>query len=133
MLVSSPFPTFLSATLPSTFGYFSSGWPVAYLVATVIFAIGALVGSLVHVSQPAQVAEQSASLPSPLSPLPSVVGRITDMVDCKWEKGSRGRGLGTGTENRKSEIGNLKSRLPSATSLPFLPACWKSATTPEPR
>ena len=27
-------------------GYFSSGWPVAYLVATVIFGIGVLIGSL---------------------------------------------------------------------------------------
>ena len=31
----SPAPTFLSTTFPSTLGY-SSGWPVAYLIATVI-------------------------------------------------------------------------------------------------
>ena len=47
----------------------------------------ALVGSHIYVSHPVQVAEQSASLPSPLSPLPSVVGRITGMVDCKWVAG----------------------------------------------
>ena len=83
-------PGFLSTTLHGTVGYFSSGWPVAYLVATVIFGIGLLVSAHVYVSQPVQVAKQSASLPSPLSPLPSVVGRITGMVDCKWET----KGLG---------------------------------------
>ena len=31
-----PAPTFLSTALPRTLGYFSAGWPVAYLVATVI-------------------------------------------------------------------------------------------------
>ena len=57
------FPIFLGNTIHGTVGYFSSGWPVAYLVATVIFGIGLWIGSLVPVSQPAQVAKQS-SLPS---------------------------------------------------------------------
>ena len=65
-------------------GYFSSGWPLAYLIATVVFGIGLLVGSHVYVSQPAQVARQSVPLPSSLSPVPLVVGRITAMVDCQW-------------------------------------------------
>ena len=59
--IPAPFPTFLSTTLHGTVGYFSSGWPVAYLVATVIFGIGLLIGSLMHVSQPVQVARQSSS------------------------------------------------------------------------
>ena len=42
----------LSTTLPGTVGWFSSGWPLAYLIATVIFGIGLLVGSVMHVSQP---------------------------------------------------------------------------------
>ena len=42
--------------------YFSSGWPVAYMIATVICGVGLLVGSLIPVSQPEQVARQS-SLP----------------------------------------------------------------------
>ena len=50
----------LSTTIHGTVGYFSSGWPVAYLAATVIFGVGLLVGSLVHVSQPAQLARQSS-------------------------------------------------------------------------
>ena len=76
---------FLSTTLHGTVGYFSSGWPVAYLVATVIFGIGLLIGSLVPVSQPAQVARQS-SVPSRAvaEPKTELVGRITGMVDCKW-------------------------------------------------
>jgi hypothetical protein len=73
-------------TLHDTMGYLSSGWPVAYLVATVIFAIGALIGSVIYVSHPVQVAQQSVSLPSLLSSLPSVVGRITGMVDCRWKE-----------------------------------------------
>ena len=66
-------------------GYFSSGWPVAYLVATVIFGIGVLIGSLVHVSLPAQVAKQS-SVPSRVDaePKTELVGQITGMVNCQW-------------------------------------------------
>ena len=77
-------------------GYFSSGWPVAYMVATVIFGIGLLIGSVVHVSQPAQVARQS-SVPSRAVEEPKMepVGRITGMVDCRWE-GSEVRGQASG-------------------------------------
>ena len=75
----------LTTTLPGTFGYFSSGWPVAYLIATVIFGLGLLIGSLVPVSVPEQVARQS-SPPSRVDAEPRMepVGRITGMVDCKW-------------------------------------------------
>jgi hypothetical protein len=68
--------------------YFSSGWPVAYLVATVILAIGLLAGSLTPVSAPVYVGRQSAPRPSPLAPSLSssmvFVGRITGLVDCEW-------------------------------------------------
>ena len=79
-----PLPTFLTTALHGTVGYFPEGMPLAYLVATVMTGLGLLIGSLIPVSHPEQVARQSAPLPSPLSPLPSVVGRITGMVDCKW-------------------------------------------------
>ena len=39
-----------------TVGYFSSGWPLAYLVATAIFGVGLLIGSRIYVSQPEQIA-----------------------------------------------------------------------------
>ena len=81
----SPLLPLLSNTLPGMVGFFSSGWPVAYLIATMIFGIGLLIGSLVHVSQPVLLARQSL-LPGRVDaePKTEVVGRITGMVDCKW-------------------------------------------------
>ena len=55
----SPSPTFLSSALHGTLGYFSEGMPLAYLLATVITGLGLLVGSLIHVSQPEQIARTS--------------------------------------------------------------------------
>jgi hypothetical protein len=82
-----PFPV-LSSTPYGTVGYFSSGWPVAYLVAAMILLVGIGIGAVMHVSQPAQVARQSAPGPWSSASRPAVemkfVGRITDMVDCRW-------------------------------------------------
>jgi hypothetical protein len=87
-----PSPLVFSHVQPGTFGYFSSGWPVAYLLATVIFAIGLVIAALVHVSAPQVV------LPSPVhgrgaggegrgnSLSASIVGQITGMVDCQWSE-----------------------------------------------
>ena len=82
---------FLAGTIHGAIGYLSSGWPVAYLVATAVVGVGLLIGSLVPVSQPAQVARQS-SVPSRVDaePKAELVGWITGMVDCKWE-GKRGQ------------------------------------------
>ena len=80
----SPHLAFLGNTVHAVVGYLSSGWPVAYLIATVIFGVGLLIGSLMPVSHPEQIAQQSAPLPSHLSPLPSVVAKITGMSDCQW-------------------------------------------------
>jgi hypothetical protein len=66
-------------------GFFSSGWPVAYLVATAIFAIGLVIGAIIHVSKPTPIVGPSTLLPSSSSPRASVVGCITGMVDCVWE------------------------------------------------
>ena len=41
-----PILDFLTPTLHHTVGWFSSGWPVAYLIATVIFGVGLLIGSV---------------------------------------------------------------------------------------
>ena len=105
---SPPAPTFLSATIPSTVGFFSSGWPVAYLIATVIFGIGLVVGGVVRVSQPVQIVEQTqpvAKVKSVSEPKTEFVGRITGMVDCQWAQGSGFRGQGTGAVNLPSPSG----------------------------
>ena len=101
----SPILGFLSTPSTARSGYFSSDWPVAYLIATVIFGIGLLVGSVVHVSQPGQIARQSSS-PSRVvaEPRIDVVGRITGMVDCRWDKKSGVRGQGSETEDRQSLV-----------------------------
>ena len=101
--VSPVFPLF-STIAQGTLGCFSSGWPVAYLIATVIFGIGLLIGSHVYMSGSEQLARQSApnrtSNPQSLIPNPSpkapLVGRITGMVDCQW------------AQDPKSEIRNPK-------------------------
>jgi hypothetical protein len=77
----------LSAAHHGTAGFFSSGWPVAYLIATVVFSIGLVIGSFVHVSQPGQVAGR----PGQLSPADGAslmtVACITQVADCRWAKG----------------------------------------------
>ena len=91
-----PAPGFLSTTLHGTVGYFSSGWPVAYLVATVIFGIGLVIGAVVHVSRYEEVANNSPPMAAEqrldVQPKAEVVGRITGMVNCKWE--TKGLGIG---------------------------------------
>ena len=76
-----------SPAFHNTFGYFSSGWAAAYLVATVIFGIGLAIGAITHVSQPTQVASHvpaTEKAPSPNDRAMEVVGRITGMADCRW-------------------------------------------------
>ncbi len=70
-----------------TFTYLSSDWPVAYFIATVIFGIGAIIGSTILVSQPGQVALESppaANDRMTAAPTTQPVGLITGMVDCRW-------------------------------------------------
>ena len=57
----SPGSPLFSTIAQGTLGYFSSGWPMAYLVATAVMAVALLVGSVVHVSQPDHVAGGFAS------------------------------------------------------------------------
>ena len=82
----SPAPSFLSTTLHDTSASFlSKGMPLAYLVATVVTGLGILIASHVYVSRPEQVAR--SSVPAIVAE-PASVGRITGMVDCKWNGGS---------------------------------------------
>jgi hypothetical protein len=107
-----PVPVFdLHSAHASPAGYFFSGWPVAYLVATVIFGIGLIVGALVHVSQPAQVVTPSVPHLSPVIPRSSAVAHITGMVECQWEKRSWFGGQDSEASNHQSDIINQKSLL----------------------
>ena len=49
-------PTFLMTAFHNTIGYFPEGMPLAYLLATVVTGLGILIGSLIHVSHPDEVA-----------------------------------------------------------------------------
>jgi hypothetical protein len=108
-LAASPAFGFLGNAAHGTVGRFSAGWPVAYLVAMVVLGIGFLIGSLIPASPSARIAAKSVPLPSPLSSHPSVVGRITGVVDCQWKEGSEGRGQGAGAEDSQSRISDFKS------------------------
>ena len=69
--------------------------PLAYLLATIIFATGLWIGSLIFVSDSVQVVRRS--LPpagSTSEPKTEFVGKITGTVDCQWEAGSRDQGSG---------------------------------------
>ena len=85
-------PVLVTNVLNHPASLFISGWPVAYLIATVVVSIGIAIAAITHVSppEPRQLVQQPDSLPSSHSPLPSAVGRITSMVDCVWE-GSGGK------------------------------------------
>lgn len=71
------------------YGHVSSGWPVAYLIATVVLGIGLIVGSVLHAPQPMQVvlpSHTNADTPEHSGDAGSLasatVGRITGTVDC---------------------------------------------------
>ena len=68
-----------------TVGYFSSGWPVAYLAATVILGIGLTIGAYCMCPSPYS-SPGNPSLSPLIPPLSSMVGRITGMVDCQWAR-----------------------------------------------
>ena len=94
--------------LPGMIGRLSSGWPVAYLVATVILGLGLVVAAMTHVSQPTEVALPSAASGSGAGSeggakllASSIVGRITGMVECVWKGSGVGvQGSGEDTAQR---------------------------------
>jgi hypothetical protein len=78
------FPT----SFRSTIAFFSSGVPFAYLVATVITALGVLAAAFTYVSRPEQQLVVRSLQKAEQRPLPQkeqlVVGRITGLADCIW-------------------------------------------------
>ena len=109
----SPFIT--SNTLAPTLGYLCSGWPMAYLVATVMTVVGILICANTYISRPAQVAGDSRKNAEHATPAygskTPVVGSITGMADCRWE-GSELRGAGfRGERPKESEIRKPNSEI----------------------
>jgi len=86
----SPMFGFLGNVTHGAFTYFSEGWPLAYLLGTIIFVVGLGIFSLMTVSHPTETAKQ-LSIPftqSIVSEKLEYVGRITGMVDIKWADAS---------------------------------------------
>jgi hypothetical protein len=82
-------PTNLPATTALFHGaiaYFSADWPLAYLLATVITALGLLIAGLVHVSAPEEVAQRSVA---PVrGATTDFVGKITGVAETNWTEGA---------------------------------------------
>jgi hypothetical protein len=73
-------------TAHNTVGHLFSGWPMAYLLATVIVGVSLLISSIMHVSHPEQVANQSL-LPSRVDtePKAELVGLLPTRRGFLWE------------------------------------------------
>ena len=84
-------PRCCSAALHGTFGYFSDGMPLAYLLATVVTGLGLLIGSMIHVSQSSTYDEGLATSGARGAERKvECVGRVTGTaLDCVWSAGSR--------------------------------------------
>jgi hypothetical protein len=82
-----------STTLSDPVAYFS-GWPVAYVVATVLLAAGLIAAHLTPKSYPVQTVQRSLPTRGRSLPGPEMqsVGRITGMVDCRFAAGSKTEG-----------------------------------------
>ena len=86
----SPALGFLGNVTHGAFTYFSEGWPLAYLLSTIIFVVGLGIFSLMTVRHHTQIAEQLSTpfTRSIVSEKPSYIGRVTGMVDIKWADAS---------------------------------------------
>ncbi len=83
-------PTFLYNAYRGTIGFFSQELPFSILIAAILTSLGLWFASMVYVSSPEKIAQDS-SLPtkSSVDPTLDVVGKITGMVDCKWSEDGR--------------------------------------------
>ena len=87
---SAPPLNFLAPPIQGVFGYFAPSWPMAYLVATVMTALGLMICANMYISPPGQIVGPSTVERPAISPAPHdvlravVVGRITGMADCQW-------------------------------------------------
>jgi hypothetical protein len=82
--------SYFGSAIQNTFAPISSGWPMAYLIATLVVGIGMLVGAFTYISQPVHVANRiRPAIQESTTPFQTrervTVGRITGMADCRWE------------------------------------------------
>lgn len=82
--------TFLGDAQFGTATQVTHGWPLAYLIAAVTCGLGLLVGSLISVSGPPELAGDNppTSERGLRDPGSAFVGRITGMVECQWADSS---------------------------------------------
>jgi hypothetical protein len=97
-----PFPVTPSSSSPSApllssfpllTGSLAQGWPLAYLVATVVLGIGLLIGAVTHVSQPEQIVRSTPYCPSTASSFSYAVGQISGAAECQFAEDSKTEGL----------------------------------------
>ena len=96
---------------PTTLDYFSSGWPAAYLVASLLLGVALLMGSWITVNHyadkaPLDVVKSDSPQPTK-TPASDVVGRITALADCQWSV-KRGEGRGERGETQIPKSPNLQ-------------------------
>ena len=73
-----------------TISFFSQELPFSLFIATVLTGLGLWIASLVYISSPERIAQNSSSrTPSSGNPTLEVVGKITSMVDCQWSRDGR--------------------------------------------
>jgi len=79
-------PIFFSTAYHGTIGFFSKELPFSLLIATVLTSLGLWFASMIYVSSPEKIAQDSSSLPSKVAsdPTMEVVGKVTGMDDCIW-------------------------------------------------
>jgi hypothetical protein len=95
----SPTLTVFGNVLHNVANNLSSDWLVSYLVAAVIFSVGALITSHIYIFSPEQIADNSpltapASVPAVVQPERKLVGQVTGLVDCHWSDSHRAAYLG---------------------------------------
>jgi len=79
----------LSSVFHGTIAFFSQELPFALLIATAVTGLGLLIGSMVYVSRPEQIAGKPTpsghpSLRSTDNSSLAVVAKITGLADCRW-------------------------------------------------
>jgi len=79
--------SFIPSVYHNTVSFFSQELPFSLLIATLLTSLGLWICSMIYVSSSVEIAQHSTPLRprATLDPTQNVVGKITGMVDCRWE------------------------------------------------